>query len=149
MRSAISSSAIWTASCPAVWMPFCTSRITGLPIPSPSGRTAPETELPYDSIYYLESDLRKINVYGDVAHLPGSYYGKLNQLPQALFENGFLRVGRSAVVNMKYIRQISSYMVTLRNGVKLGVSRNGYAEIVAPIRNGRGSLGMTKEMLWL
>ena len=87
-----------------------------------------ETELPYDSIYYLESDLRKINVYGDVAHQPlCSYYGKLNELPQALFENGFLRVGRSAVVNMKYIRQISSYMVTLRNGVKLGVSRNDHA----------------------
>ncbi len=65
-----------------------------------------ETELPYDSIYYLESDLRKINVYGDVAHQPlCSYYGKLNELPQALFENGFLRVGRSAVVNMKYIRR--------------------------------------------
>ena len=29
----ISSSAIWTASCPAVWMPFCTSRITELPRP--------------------------------------------------------------------------------------------------------------------
>ena len=51
--------------------------------------------LPYDSIYYLESDLRKINVYGDVAHQPlCSYYGKLNELPQALFENGFLRVGQ-------------------------------------------------------
>ena len=88
------------------------------------------SEIPLDQIYYLESDLRKINVYGDVAHQPlCSYYGKLNELPQALFENGFLRVGRSAVVNMKYIRQISSYMVTLRNGVKLGVSRNGYAEI--------------------
>lgn len=77
-----------------------------------------ETELPYDSIYYLESDL-----------------------PQALFENGFLRVGRSAVVNMKYIRQISSYMVTLRNGVKLGVSRNGYAEIRSTYLEWKGQFG--------
>ena len=101
-----------------------------------------ETELPYDSIYYLESDLRKINVYGDVAHQPlCSYYGKLNELPQALFENGFLRVGRSAVVNMKYIRQISSYMVTLRNGVKLGVSRNGYAEIRSTYLEWKGQFG--------
>ena len=83
-----------------------------------------ETELPYDSIYYLESDLRK-----------------LNELPQALFENGFLRVGRSAVVNMKYIRQISSYMVTLRNGVKLGVSRNGYAEIRSTYLEWKGQFG--------
>ena len=101
-----------------------------------------ETELPYDSIYYLESDLRKINVYGDVAHQPlCSYYGKLNELPQALFESGFLRVGRSAVVNMKYIRQISSYMVTLRNGVKLGVSRNGYAEIRSTYLEWKGQFG--------
>ena len=101
-----------------------------------------ETELPYDSIYYLESDLRKINVYGDVAHQPlCSYYGKLNELPQTLFENGFLRVGRSAVVNMKYIRQISSYMVTLRNGVKLGVSRNGYAEIRSTYLEWKGQFG--------
>ena len=27
-----------------------------------------EMELPYDSIYCLESDLRKVNVYGDVPH---------------------------------------------------------------------------------
>ena len=105
-------------------------------------RERTETELPYDSIYYLESDLRKINVYGDVAHQPlCSYYGKLNELPQALFENGFLRVGRSAVVNMKYIRQISSYMVTLRNGVKLGVSRNGYAEIRSTYLEWKGQFG--------
>ena len=70
-----------------------------------------------------------------------SYYGKLNELPQALFENGFLRVGRSAVVNMKYIRQISSYMVTLRNGVKLGVSRNGYAEIRSTYLEWKGQFG--------
>ena len=42
-------------------------------------------ELPYDSIYCLESDLRKVNVYGDVPHQPlCSYYGKLTDLPQAL-----------------------------------------------------------------
>ena len=38
-----------------------------------------------------------------------SYYGKLTDLPAELFENGFLRVGRSDVVNMRYIRQISGY----------------------------------------
>lgn len=63
------------------------------------------------------------------------------ELPQTLFENGFLRVGRSAVVNMKYIRQISSYMVTLRNGVKLGVSRNGYAEIRSTYLEWKGQFG--------
>lgn len=69
-------------------------------------------ELPYDSIYCLESDLRKVNVYGDVPHQPlCSYYGKLTDLPQALFENGFLRVGRSDVVNMRYIWYNMGYVL--------------------------------------
>lgn len=92
------------------------------------GRNA--IELPLDNIYYLESDLRKINVYGDVAHQPlCSYYGKLTELPESLFQNGFLRVGRSYVVNMRDILQISNYKVELRNGVELSVSRNGYSSI--------------------
>lgn len=104
------------------------------------GRSA--VELPLDKIYYLESDLRKINVYGDAAHQPVcSYYGKLIDLPRELFENGFLRVGRSYVVNMKYIRQISGYQVTLRNGVELGVSRNGYAAIRGTYLEWKGQYG--------
>lgn len=98
-----------------------------------------EIELPYDSIYCLESDLRKVNVYGDVPHQPlCSYYGKLTDLPAELFENGFLRVGRSDVVNMRYIRQISGYKVTLRNGVELSVSRNGYGAIRATYLEWKG-----------
>lgn len=98
-----------------------------------------ELELPYDSIYCLESDLRRIHVYGDIPHKPlCSYYGKLTDLPKELFENGFLRVGRSDVVNMRYIRQISGYKVVLRNGVELSVSRNGYADIRATYLEWKG-----------
>ena len=89
-----------------------------------------EIELPMDHIYYLESDLRKINIYGDVPHQPlCSCYGKLSELSEQLQESDFLRVGRSYIVNMKYIRQISNYKVELRNGVELGVSRSGYSGI--------------------
>lgn len=83
-------------------------------------------ELPLDKIYYLESDLRKINVYGAEPHrILYTYYDKLTDLPDEVFENGFLRVGRSTVVNMQYIRQLRNYKVELQNGVELGVSRNG------------------------
>lgn len=34
-----------------------------------------------------------------------------------------------------------SYMVTLRNGVKLGVSRNGYAEIRSTYLEWKGQFG--------
>lgn len=101
-----------------------------------------ETEVPLDQIYYLESDLRKINVYGETLHKPlCSYYGKLTDLPVSLQEDGFLRVGRSFVVNMRYIRQISNYKVMLQNGVELGVSRNGYAAIRGAYLEWKGQFG--------
>ncbi len=77
-----------------------------------------ETEIPLDQIYYLESDLRQINVYGDIARRPiCTYYGKIADLPPMLYENGFLQVSRSDVVNMKYVRSIRSYRALLKNGV--------------------------------
>ena len=86
--------------------------------------------IPLDQIYYLESDLRQINVYGDIARQPiCTYYGKIADLPQMLYENGFLQVSRSDVVNMKYVRSIRSYRALLKNGVELSVSRAGYAAI--------------------
>ena len=101
-----------------------------------------ETEVLLDQIYYLESDLRKINVYGETLHKPlCSYYGKLTDLPASLQEDGFLRVGRSFVVNMRYIRQISNYKVMLQNGVELGVSRNGYAAIRGAYLEWKGQFG--------
>ena len=56
------------------------------------------SEIPLDQIYYLESDLRQINVYGDIPHQPiCTFYGKIADLPAMLYENGFLQVGRSGV----------------------------------------------------
>ena len=101
-----------------------------------------ETEVPLDQIYYLESALRKINVYGETLHKPlCSYYGKLTDLPASLQEDGFLRVGRSFVVNMRDIRQISNYKGMLQNGVELGVSRNGYAAIRGAYLEWKGQFG--------
>ena len=88
------------------------------------------SEIPLDQIYYLESDLRQINVYGDIPRQPiCTYYGKIADLPQMLYENGFLQVSRSDVVNMKYVCGIRSYKMTLKNGVELSISRPGYAAI--------------------
>ena len=88
------------------------------------------TEIPLDQIYYLESDLRQINIYGDIVRQPiCTYYGKIADLPQMLYENGFLQVSRSDVVNMKYVCGIRSYKMTLKNGVELSISRPGYAAI--------------------
>ena len=86
--------------------------------------------IPLDQIYYLESALRQINVYGDIPHVPMcSFYGKIADLPPMLYENGFLKVGRSYVVNLRYVSSIRNYKVELCSGVELGVSRQYYAAI--------------------
>ena len=85
---------------------------------------------------------RETEVPLETLHKPlCSYYGKLTDLPASLQEDGFLRVGRSFVVNMRYIRQISNYKVMLQNGVELGVSRNGYAAIRGAYLEWKGQFG--------
>ena len=88
------------------------------------------SEIPLDQIYYLESDLRQINVYGDIPHQPiCTFYGKIADLPAMLYENGFLQVGRSDVVNLQYVRSIRNYKVELRSGVELNASRQDFPAI--------------------
>ena len=88
------------------------------------------SEIPLYQIYYLESALRQINIYGDIPHRPiCTFYGKLAELPAMLYENGFLQVSRSDVVNMSHVHSIRNYKVELKNGVELGVSRQSYAAI--------------------
>ena len=90
------------------------------------------SEIPLDQIYYLESALRQIHVYGDIPYTPiCTFYGKLTDLPPMLYENGFLQVGRSYVVNLQYVQAIRNYKVELCNGVEFGASRQDYAAIRA------------------
>ena len=101
-----------------------------------------ETEVPLDQIYYLESDLRQINVYGDIPHQPiCTFYGKIADLPAMLYENGFLQVGRSDVVNLQYVRSIRNYKVELRSGVELSVSRQYYTAIRSAWLEWKGQFG--------
>lgn len=100
------------------------------------------SEIPLDQIYYLESDLRQINVYGDIPHQPiCTFYGKIADLPAMLYENGFLQVGRSDVVNLQYVRSIRNYKVELRSGVELSVSRQYYTAIRSAWLEWKGQFG--------
>ena len=66
----------------------------------------------------------------EIPHRPiCTFYGKLAELPAMLYENGFLQVSRSDVVNMSHVHSIRNYKVELKNGVELGVSRQSYAAI--------------------
>lgn len=104
-----------------------------------AGQALETPELELYQLAFLDVDMpgvngmvlgRQINVYGDIPRQPiCTYYGKIADLPQMLYENGFLQVSRSDVVNMKYVCGIRSYKMTLKNGVELSISRPGYAAI--------------------
>lgn len=98
--------------------------------------------LPYDVIFYLESEGRRVHIFGSRPHEPlCTYYGKLSALPQEMYDQNFLRIGKSAVVNMRYIRRITGYKVILCNDVELSASRAKYPEIRDAYLEWKGRFG--------
>ncbi len=98
--------------------------------------------IPYDLIYSLVSKGRRVLVFGETPYEPlCTYYGKLSELPAGMFECDFLRVGRSAVVNLRYVQRINGYKVHLCNGVELSVSRACYASVRSAFLEWRGLFG--------
>lgn len=82
------------------------------------------------------------NVYGDIPHQPiCTFYGKIADLPAMLYENGFLQVGRSDVVNLQYVRSIRNYKVELRSGVELNASRQDFPAIRSAWLEWKGQFG--------
>ena len=87
-------------------------------------------ELPLREILYFQSDQRTVT-----AHLAGDsreacrFYTSITDLARQLEGAGFLRVQRSYLVNMAYIRRFQSDAVELQNGTWLPVSEKYYAQL--------------------
>lgn len=74
--------------------------------------------IPCHDIMYIQSDLRKLNVFGDNSLEPiASFYGKLSEYTDLLSRQGFLQINKSTLVNMVHIKSFASYHVRLSNGV--------------------------------
>jgi DNA-binding LytR/AlgR family response regulator len=80
-----------------------------------------------DEIIYVETDGHK-NLF-HIGSKTYSIYKKLDELTIQLQDYGFVRIHKSYLVNMRYILKISSYAVTLQNGIKLSVPRARYQEV--------------------
>ena len=87
-------------------------------------------ELPLREILYFQSDQRTVT-----AHLAGDsreacrFYTSITDLARQLEGAGFLRVQRSYLVNMAYIRRFQSDAAELQNGTRLPVSEKYYAQL--------------------
>lgn len=86
--------------------------------------------IPCHDIMYIQSDLRKLNVFGDNSLEPiASFYGKLSEYTDLLSRQGFLQINKSTLVNMVHIKSFASYHVRLSNGVLMNATRKDYTAI--------------------
>ena len=83
-----------------------------------------EKRLYTDNILYVESRGHKsIFHYMESEMVSYQIYDKLDSVERNLEGYGFLRIHKSYLVNMKHIRKISNYIVSLDTGEKLHVPR--------------------------
>ena len=83
--------------------------------------------IPYRDIYYVESDKRKLNIYGEQG-LVKSINLKISDFLK--YEHGlyFLQCHKSYAVNLMHISQLEKYEILLTNGMKLPISQSRYME---------------------
>ena len=82
-------------------------------------------ELPLDEIVYLEVIDHEVSVHSENAlH---SVHATLSGLEKQLENRGFLRIHKSYLVNMRFIRKFRSRECLLSDGTTLAVSEKNYA----------------------
>lgn len=79
--------------------------------------------LDLDEVTYFESNRRKITAYMDDDNV--EFYEKMNDLAQRVSEASgcFVRVGKSYLVNMHYIRRVSRGELELCDSTRISISR--------------------------
>lgn len=85
-------------------------------------------------VYLKLSDIRLIETSGHKNTIwleKESYqiYKKMDDLAMQLKGYGFLRIHKSFLVNMEYIRQISNYILTMEDGRQLPIPKAKYKQV--------------------
>ena len=84
-------------------------------------------KVPADDIYYIESSNRKIILFMQGGEI--ECYGKIGELENELKE-GFFRIHKGYLVNMKYVERYSRTEVFLKNGISLLISKYKYQDFI-------------------
>lgn len=79
-----------------------------------------------DIIYVENEKHRQLFHIGDIVY---SMYSKLDEIEKGLEEYGFIRIHQSFLVNMRYIKRISSYVLLLENGISFSVPKARYKRV--------------------
>lgn len=80
-----------------------------------------------DDIYYIESSNRKIIVFMQSGKI--ECYGKIGELENELKE-GFFRIHKGYLVNMKYVERYSRTEVLMKDGSSLLISKYKYQDFI-------------------
>lgn len=83
--------------------------------------------IPADDIYYIESSNRKIIVSMQDGEI--ECYGKIGELENQLKE-GFFRIHKGYLINMKYVERYSRTEVRMKNGSSLLLSKYKYQDFI-------------------
>ncbi len=83
--------------------------------------------IPYYKIYYVESDKRKLNIYGEEG-LVKSINLKISDFLDYENQDCFLQCHKSYAVNLMHISQLEKYSIVLNNGMTLPISQSRYME---------------------
>lgn len=83
--------------------------------------------MPYDGIYYVESDKRKLNIFGEDG-LVRSINLKISDFLTYEHGDSFLQCHKSYAVNLMHIAQLEKYSIILKNGAELPISQSRYTE---------------------
>lgn len=82
-----------------------------------------------ENIVYIESNLHRL-----VFHMSGkdavkyTIYTKLDEMDELLRDNGFCRIHKSYLVNLKYVDSVERYKAILSTGESLAISKARYLD---------------------
>lgn len=83
-----------------------------------------------DSVLYVESRLHRVLFYVMEDRIREYYkYGRLDVVEQELRQYGFIRVHQSFLVNLKYVKNVQRYTVSLKDGLSVNISKRYYKDV--------------------
>ncbi|MBO5551292.1 MAG: LytTR family transcriptional regulator [Lachnospiraceae bacterium] len=80
-----------------------------------------------DEIVYIESYRHRIIFHTEKKNY--SIYKPLGEIEEMLAGMGFLRIHKSFIVNLEYVRSVKNYILTLYDGMNFIVPRGRYKEV--------------------
>lgn len=90
---------------------------------------ADKVSIDIDKIIFIESDLKKQNIYLSNVDKPMTVEMTMSRLEEALCNNGFLRCHNAYIVNYLYIFSIQSNSIKMKNGKEIFLSRRKSKEV--------------------